>query len=127
MTSMTSSTTTQYLPRDAGRLAYDVQGSGPLVVAVPGMGDLRSTYRFVVPHLVAAGFRVATLDLRGHGESDVDFDSFDDVAAASDLVALIEHLGGPATVIGNSMAAGAAVIAGPLFATCRCRQEWASP
>lgn len=111
MTSMTSSTTTQYLPRDAGRLAYDVQGSGPLVVAVPGMGDLRSTYRFVVPQLVAAGFRVATLDLRGHGESDVDFGSFDDVAAASDVVALIEHLGGPASVIGNSMAAGAAVIA----------------
>ena len=103
--------TTQFLTRGSDVIAYDVQGEGPLVVAVPGMGDLRTTYRFLAPTLVAAGFRVATLDLRGHGESGVDFDRFDDVAAASDVVALLEHLGGPATVIGNSMGAAVAVVA----------------
>ena len=41
--------TTQYLDRGEGRIAYDVTGSGPLVVAVPGMGDLRSTYRHLAP------------------------------------------------------------------------------
>lgn len=102
---------TQLLSRDGGRLAYDVQGEGPLVVAVPGMGDLRSTYRFLVPQLVASGYRVATLDLRGHGGSSTDFPAYDDVAAASDVLALIEHLGGPAVVVGNSMGAGAAVVA----------------
>jgi len=46
--------------------------------------------------------------LRGHGESDATFSSYDDVAAGSDLLALTEHLGGRAVLIGNSMAAGAA-------------------
>ena len=34
------------------------------------MGDLRSVYRFLAPELVGAGYRVATMDLRGHGDSD---------------------------------------------------------
>ncbi len=112
MTPVTSTRpTTQYLDRGSDVISYDVQGEGPLVLAIPGMGDLRATYRFLTPQLVAAGYRVATFDLRGHGESGVDFDRFDDVAAASDAVALLEHLGGPATVIGNSMGASVAVIA----------------
>ncbi|SHM89820.1 alpha/beta fold hydrolase [Cryptosporangium aurantiacum] len=97
-----------YLDRGVGRIAYDVQGEGPLVVAVPGMGDLRSVYRFLAPQLVAAGFRVATMDLRGHGDSDDGFPAYDGVAAGTDVLALVEHLGGgPALLIGNSMAAGA--------------------
>lgn len=111
MTMTATETTTAFVDRPQGSIAYDVQGEGPLVVCVPGMGDVRSTYRFLVPDLVAARYRVATMDLRGHGESNVAFDSYDDLALASDIVALIEHLGGRATVIGNSMAAGAAVIA----------------
>ena len=108
---MTTNTTTQYLDRGEGRIAYDVTGSGPLVVAVPGMGDLRSSYRHLAPALVDAGFRVATMDLRGHGDSDTTFTAYDDPATASDVSALIEHLGGPALVIGNSMGAAAGVIA----------------
>jgi len=50
------------------------------------------------------------MDLRGHGDSDTTFGAYDDPAAASDVIALIEHLGGPALVIGNSMGAAAAVI-----------------
>ena len=88
-----------------------MQGDGPLVICIPGMGDLRSTYRFLVPTLVAAGYRVATMDLRGHGESSCVFESYDDEALASDVIALAESLGGPAVLIGNSMGAGAAVIA----------------
>src|SRR5690348_8407919 len=103
------------LERPGGRIAYDVAGSGPLVVCVPGMGELRSAYRFTVPALTSAGLRVATLDLRGHGDSDATFTDYDDVAAASDVIALIESLtespGGPAVVIGNSMGAGAAAYA----------------
>jgi alpha-beta hydrolase superfamily lysophospholipase len=87
---------THLLERPGGRIAYDVTGSGPLVVALPGMGELRSSYRHTVPALVAAGFRVATMDLRGHGDSDATFDRFDDVAAGEDALALADHLGGPA-------------------------------
>lgn len=104
--------TTHYLDRPGGRIAYDVAGDGPLIVAVPGMGDLRSAYRVLGPDLVKAGYRVATMDLRGHGDSDPTFDAFDGAAACSDILALIEALGGgPAVVIGSSMSGGSAVAA----------------
>ena len=100
------------LPREGDlAIAYQVAGAGRLVVCVPGMGDLRSTFRYTVPALVAAGYRVAWMDLRGHGDSDTGFSSYDDVALASDIAALIAALGGSAVVVGNSMGAGAAVIA----------------
>jgi pimeloyl-ACP methyl ester carboxylesterase len=103
------STSTQRLDRPEGRIGYDVAGDGPLVVCLPGMGELHSVYRFTVPALVDAGFRVATMDLRGHGDSDVGFSAYDDVAAGTDALALVEQLGGPAVLVGNSMGAGAAV------------------
>jgi pimeloyl-ACP methyl ester carboxylesterase len=105
-----SDLTTALLQRPEGTIEYDVVGDGPLVVCLPGMGELRSSYRFTVPALVDAGYRVATMDLRGHGGSDATFDSYDDVAAGSDALALITELGGgPAVLVGNSMGAGAAV------------------
>ena len=106
-------TTSQFLVRPEGRLAYDVAGpaDGPLVVCLPGMGELRSSYRLLVPLLVAAGHRVATLDLRGHGDSETTFSSYDDEAQAGDALALVAELGGPAILVGNSMGAGAAVLA----------------
>jgi pimeloyl-ACP methyl ester carboxylesterase len=108
---MTVPTQTQFVDRPGGKVAYDVAGDGPLVVCVPGMGELRGVYRFTVPALVDAGLRVVTVDLRGHGDSDATFAAYDDVAAASDVIALIDRLGGPAVVVGNSMGAGAAVYA----------------
>jgi pimeloyl-ACP methyl ester carboxylesterase len=106
-------TTSQLLERPEGRIAYDVSGraDGRLVVCLPAMGELRSSYRHLVPLLVDRGYRVACLDLRGHGDSDTTFSSYDDEALASDTLALVEELGGPAYLVGNSMGAGAAVIA----------------
>jgi pimeloyl-ACP methyl ester carboxylesterase len=101
---------TTYLARPEGRVAYDIEGAGPLVVLVPGMGDLRGAYRFLAPALRDAGYRVACTDLRGHGDSDATFTSYGDADTAGDVIALIEALGGPAIVIGNSMAAGSAVL-----------------
>ncbi len=99
-----------YVSFREGRVAYDVAGEGPLVILVPGMGDLRTTYRFLAPALREAGYRVACLDLRGHGDSDATFSTYGDVATADDVTALIELLGGPAVVIGNSMGAGSAIL-----------------
>ncbi len=99
------------LDRPEGRVAYDVEGDGPLVVLVPGMGDLRRGYRFLAPALGQGGYRVACTDLRGHGDSDTTFSTYGDVETAGDIIALVEELGGPAVVVGNSMGAGAAVYA----------------
>jgi len=94
-----------------GRVACDVAGTGPLVVLSPGMGDVRSSYRFQFDALVNAGYRVVAVDLRGHGDSDATFTSYGDEATSADLVAVIAHFGGPAVIVGNSMSAGAAVLA----------------
>ncbi len=108
-------TESQYLRRPEGRIAYDVRGEGPLVVCLPGMGDVRFSYRVLAAELAAAGCTVATMDLRGHGDSDTTFTCYDDVAAGEDALALVEHLttgsgrGAPAVLVGNSMGAGAAV------------------
>jgi pimeloyl-ACP methyl ester carboxylesterase len=101
---------TKFLPRGNERIAYDLQGErGPLIICVPGMGDLRAEYRFLAPSLVAAGYRVATLDVRGHGESSTGWDDYSAAAVGSDIVALVQELGGPAFLVGTSMGAGAAV------------------
>ena len=108
---MSISTTTETITVDGGAVAYEIAGAGPLVVCVPGMGDLRSTWRHLAPTLIATGHRVALMDLRGHGDSSTAFTEYGDDATARDIVALIEHLAEPAVVVGNSMGAGAAVIA----------------
>jgi pimeloyl-ACP methyl ester carboxylesterase len=97
-----------FLARDGGRIAYTIEGSGPLVVAVPGMGDLRSSYRELTRPLVDAGYSVAVMDLRGHGCSDTTFRTHGDVVTGQDLLGLIDELGGPAMVLGNSMGASSA-------------------
>jgi pimeloyl-ACP methyl ester carboxylesterase len=94
-----------------GRVAYELRGDGPLVVTVPGMGDLRSADAALAEALVADGFRVATLDLRGHGDSDAGFAELGDPATASDILALVEQLGGPAVLVGTSMGASSALLA----------------
>ena len=50
-----------------GDLAYEVHGpdAGPLALCLPGMGDVRSAYRFVAEDLAGQGWRVALLDLPG--------------------------------------------------------------
>jgi len=108
-TAMQASATDRFLDRPDGRLAYADQGTGPLVVMVPGMGDLKEEYRFLAPRLVAAGYRAVTMDLRGHGKSTAGWSDGSCAAAGQDILALIDRLdAGPAIVIGNSMSGGSA-------------------
>ena len=108
---------TEFLDIEGGRIAYDVTGSGPLVVLSHGIGDRRQAYRFLAPRLAEAGYRVVSADLRGHGESSMGWTSVTGTEAitrtdiAGDLLALIRHLGGPAIIVGHSISGGAATIA----------------
>lgn len=102
---------TEYLTIDEGTIAYDLNGEGPLVVLSHGMGDSRHSYRFVVPALVAAGYRVANVDIRGCGDSSTEWTGYSRTDIAGDLVALVRHLGGPAVIVGQSISGGAATIA----------------
>jgi pimeloyl-ACP methyl ester carboxylesterase len=102
---------TDFLDVPGGRIAYDVTGTGPLVVLSHGIGDRRQAYRFLAPMLAQAGYRVANADLRGHGESSMDWAHITRTDIAGDLLALIGHLGGPAVIVGHSISGGAATIA----------------
>lgn len=68
---------------------------GPLVVLLHGFPELWWSWRFQIPALVAAGYRVAAPDLRGYDRSDAP----DEVAAygmdhlVGDVAALISTLG----------------------------------
>lgn len=100
-----------HLAVDSGTIAYEVRGSGPLVVLAHGLGDSRAAYDGVVGPLVAAGYRVAAVDLRGAGESSTDWSDWSRTAIAGDLLAVVRHLGGPAVLVGHSISGGAATIA----------------
>jgi pimeloyl-ACP methyl ester carboxylesterase len=104
--------TTNILAVPGGRLAYDDQGTGPVVICVPSMGDIRAEYRLLTPRLLAAGYRVVTMDVRGHGESSVAWPEYSAAAVSSDVVALARALNaGKVIIAGTSMAAGSAVCA----------------
>ena len=101
---------TKFLNQETGRIAYDDQGNGPLVICIPSMGDIRAEYRFLIPQLVSAGYRAVSMDVRGMGETSTVWSDFSVAAIGKDIIALIrEFQAGPAIIIGTSMAAGAAV------------------
>jgi pimeloyl-ACP methyl ester carboxylesterase len=103
---------TRYLEVQGGKIAYEEagEGSGPLVICVPGMGSFRTEYRFLAPQIASAGYHVVSMDLRGHGESSTNWPDFSVGAISSDVLALIRFLdAGPAIVIGASYGAGAAI------------------
>ena len=107
----TTSTQTQFIITEGGRVAFeDTGGNGPAVLAIPGMGDLRSEYRLIRPALQQAGYRVIAMDARGFGETSAKWSDFSARAVGRDAVAVLKHLGvGPATIMGNSFAAGSAL------------------
>ncbi|MDX6281693.1 MAG: hypothetical protein QOH03_2764 [Kribbellaceae bacterium] len=108
---------TEFVTLDGGRIACDVIGDGPLIVLSHGMGVWRQDYRRLAPLLADAGFRVVNADMRGHGESSLDWPSVTGKAAISrtdvahDLLGVIRHFGGPAVIVGQSLSGGAATIA----------------
>jgi pimeloyl-ACP methyl ester carboxylesterase len=103
-----SSERTRHLKVSGGTLAYDDSGgAGPVVICVPGMGDLRAQYRFLEPRLAAAGYRVITMDVRGQGDSSTDWTEWDAPAVGRDVLGLMNALGiQKAHLVGNSFAAG---------------------
>ena len=101
----------EYVEVAGGRIAYEMLGTGPLAVLSPGMADTRGSYRFLAPLIATAGYRVASVDLRGHGESSTGWSSYSHTDTAGDLIAVIRKLGGPAVLVGQSFSGGAATIA----------------
>lgn len=110
-TSHGSQTMTKFLEQPGGRIAWSLHGeTGPLVIAMPGMGDVRENMESFADTLASRGYRVATLDLRGHGGSDTGFADVSARAIADDALALAAHLdSAPAVFLGNSYTGATAV------------------
>jgi len=102
---------TKYFERPEGTLAYDdYGGGGELVLMLPGMGALQSEYRYLAPKLSESGYHAVTVDLRGHGQSSVPWETYDIPSVGNDILALMDHLNAKtAHVIGTSFSPGALV------------------
>lgn len=102
----------KYVQTEEGRISYDdTGGNGRPIICVPGMGDLRTVYRFITGDLEKKSYRVITMDLRGMGDSTVEWRDYSESAIALDIVSLINRLELKSVVLmGNSISAGAVVI-----------------
>ncbi|MEV7807281.1 alpha/beta hydrolase [Microbispora sp. NPDC088329] len=96
--------TTNITSKDGTTLAVDTAGQGAPVILVGGAFNDRSTVAGLAAELASA-FTVVTYDRRGRVGSD---DRSEDYAVANevdDLAAVIEHVGGRASVFGHSSGA----------------------
>jgi pimeloyl-ACP methyl ester carboxylesterase len=81
------------LEHEGARLWFVSYGAGaPVLLLHGGMGH-SGNFALQVPALVAAGYRPILLDTRGHGRSTRDEKPFSYRLLASDVVALLDHLG----------------------------------
>ncbi|MEU6641579.1 alpha/beta fold hydrolase [Saccharomonospora sp. NPDC046836] len=90
---------------DGHRLTYTEFGSGDqIVVLTHGIMFTRRMHAPLARKLAAAGYRVVTLDLLGHGESDRPTESwyYSMPAFAEQTIALLDHLGIDDAVIGGT-------------------------
>lgn len=104
-----------YVSTDGGSLAVEITGAetDPLIICSPGMGDTRDAYAPLAKSLVSQGYRVATMDARGHGDSSAEFARYGDEATADDFLTVADEFSHGAQVIlaGASFGAAAATIA----------------
>jgi pimeloyl-ACP methyl ester carboxylesterase len=87
------------------RIAYDVHGEGDRVlVLIHGLLMNRRMYDRLAPEMASRGYRVITVDLLGHGESDkpTDMRTYSMSSFASQVAALVEHLELRSPVVGGT-------------------------
>lgn len=87
------------------RLKYQVHGDGEPVVLLGGLGMQRDTWQFMQqPALLAAGFKVVAIDLRGSGESPSPLGPYRVAELAEDVAEMLAELDVPqARFVGVSL------------------------
>jgi len=78
---------------DGTRLAWDSSGEGPVVLLVHGIGSSRRKWDPHVAPLVAAGYRVVRVDLRGFGDSETPPGKYAMDDFVNDVVAFVDGVG----------------------------------
>ncbi|MCA9644504.1 MAG: alpha/beta fold hydrolase, partial [Myxococcales bacterium] len=82
----------RFTQADSSEIVYEVQGQGPVVALVHGLGSSRKRWDGQVSVLVSAGFTVARLDLRGFGDSTSGVVSHGMPEFVSDVRAFLERI-----------------------------------
>ncbi len=92
---------------DDVNLHYVVGGEGPPVLLIPGWPQSWYAWRYVMPQLAAAGYRVIAVDPRGMGESDAPPGSYDLATVSAELHHFAAKIGlfenGPIDVVGHDV------------------------
>ncbi|MDP6567254.1 MAG: alpha/beta hydrolase [Alphaproteobacteria bacterium] len=85
----------QMIETNGIRLRVAVAGRGPLVVLIHGWPESWYSWRHQIAALAAAGYRVATPDVRGYGGSDrpAAIEAYDMASMTADIAGLIGALG----------------------------------
>jgi pimeloyl-ACP methyl ester carboxylesterase len=94
-----------HLPSDIILRGLEYPQNGPVVVLVHDLGTDLDSWGTTPGTLVGSGFRVVSIELRGHGLSDGEPDAektFDDIAAA--VATIVARYGPVALVAGGSVA-----------------------
>lgn len=100
------SETTYFIGGSGNRLAADVSGAAqaPAVLLLHGGGQTRHSWERAHQALAQAGYRVISVDARGHGESEWIADgNYSLEAQVADLAALVEAVGDKPALVGASM------------------------
>jgi pimeloyl-ACP methyl ester carboxylesterase len=87
------------------RICYREVGQGPrLIVLTHGLLMDHRMYSKLAPTLAAAGHRVVTVDMLGHGASDQphDMTAYSMSQYGRDIIALLDHLGAKQAVVGGT-------------------------
>lgn len=85
---------------DEGEICYDDTGehsrknlrNKPIIICLPGAGDMRTQFRCTTPMLFSSGYRVISVDIRGMGNSSTNWKSCNLMDVANDIEALCSHL-----------------------------------
>ncbi|WP_426563933.1 alpha/beta fold hydrolase [Angustibacter sp. McL0619] len=92
----------RFVSANGARFHVAEAGAGPLVVLLHGFPQMWWCWRYQLPALAAAGYRVAAMDLRGYGASDKPPRGYDTPTLAADVAAVIRSLGeSDAVVVGH--------------------------
>ncbi|HEY2710737.1 MAG TPA: alpha/beta hydrolase [Caulobacteraceae bacterium] len=86
-----------FAPLPTARIFYADIGAGPAILTTHGMAENHLYWALpgVADALVAAGYRVVSMDMRGHGRTRIEGEpaGYDVETVASDIGALADHLG----------------------------------